>query len=233
VFHDVHDEGWFRELVGAIVSNYNVITPHDFERGHFTANRVNVLITFDDGYASWKTKVLPILATYDIKGLFFINSGLLDVAENSEKSDTFMRKQLLIHPRVPLSWDGARALAREGHTVGVHGRNHLNLATLDLEAIRTELVTDKERIESMLSTQVTACAYPFGTPKHINEMVKRVAKACGFTRGYTAVSRFVGMSETFATPRMCIESDVSPTMLRYWIDGAYDIFNILKSVCVR
>lgn len=233
VFHDVPDETWFDGLINELKANYRIITPLDFIHRRFDSSRINVLITFDDGYASWETHVLPLLGKHGIKGLFFVSSGLLDVAEDAGRTDTFMRENLMIRARAPLSWSGARALKENGHTFGVHGRNHRNLAMQSTEVVHEELAVDKERIETMLSIEVTECAYPFGTPMHVNETVERVAKQVGFSRGYTAVSHFVDNTETFAIPRMCIESDVSPRMIRYWIDGAYDMFNILKSLCVR
>ncbi len=233
VFHDVHDTAWFEELIGTIVKRYHVISREDFIEKKFVSGRINVLVTFDDGYASWETRVLPILTKYALKGLFFVNSGLLDVGEDSGRTQTFMREQLMIRPRASLTWRGARVLIENGHTVGAHGRYHENLATLSSEALFTELYSDKNRIEAMLGVTVTECAYPFGTPLHVNGVVVNIAEKVGFQRGYTAISRFVRGTETFMVPRVCIESDVSEKTIRHWVEGSYDMFTILKSVCAR
>lgn len=233
VFHDVADEAWFDSLIGALMREYNVLTPQEFKEKKYREDTINVLVTFDDGYASWEYHVAPILEKHDVKGLFFVNSGLLDVAENTEQSDTFMREQLMISPRTPLTWGGAAALFHAGHTIGSHAQHHVNLAQLSLDEIRRELRADKERIESVLGTTVTDCAYPFGTKYHVSGEVEAVAQKVGFERGYTAISRFVGDSEPFRVPRMCIESNATPVSLRSWVEGGYDLFDMLKTICAR
>jgi len=233
VFHDIHDAAWFDSLIETLVNHYHVLTPQAFILKEFKPDAINVLITFDDGYGSWETHALPILEKYNTRGLFFISSGLIDVGESPAHTDTFMRERLMITPRAPLTWNGVERLHASGHTIGSHAQHHLDLTRLSKEEVRQELLEDKARIESMLGTHVTECAYPFGTEQHINPMVVAVAREVGFERGYIAISRFAVNSETFAIPRMCIESSTSPFMLRHWIEGSYDLFSILKKICVR
>ena len=233
VFHDVHDEVWFDTLIRTLVGHYHMLTPQTFSEKKFNPEAINVLLTFDDGYESWETHALPILLKYGVTGLFFVNSGLIDVAGDQSQSAQFMKERLMLTPRTPITWSGVRALLQSGHAIGSHARHHLNLARLSKEEVTHELVEDKVRIESMLGTHVTECAYPFGTNHHVNPMVLSVAREVGFERGYTAISRSVGSSETFAIPRMCIESDSTPFRLRQWIEGGYDMFDTVKSLCVR
>lgn len=233
VFHDVHDEAWFAGLIEVLVNTYHVLTPEDFFHQRFDTMKINILVTFDDGYASWVSSVAPVLERYGVRGMFFINSGLLDVADDSEKVCAFMRDELMIRPRRPLTWEGAKRLIGAGHTIGSHAYHHVNLASLEGAEIRVVLEKDKTRITEKLGTTVSEVAYPFGTPNHVNETVKSEVQKMGFLRGYTAVSRFVTQSEIFAIPRMCIESTATPRSLRRWVDGGYDIFDMLKQLCVR
>jgi peptidoglycan/xylan/chitin deacetylase (PgdA/CDA1 family) len=136
VFHDVTDESWFDAVITTLCHVYHVLTPEDFKEKRFMDDRINVLVTFDDGYASWEYHVVPILEKHGVKALFFINSGLLDVGDDREASEKFMRDQLLISPRSALTWGGAKLLAREGHTIGSHAEHHVNLAELKREDVK-------------------------------------------------------------------------------------------------
>ncbi len=233
VFHDVPDRMWFESMIKALSQSYNVISPHDFHAGKLDATQINVLVTFDDGYASWQTIALPVLTTYNVTGLFFINSGLVDVAEEKGASAMFMKEQLLISPKEAISWGGVRALMEAGHSIGGHAHSHANLATLSGEELRHEIMEDKKIIEERIGLRLKDFAYPFGTRAHVNKEVVEAIQNVGYTYAYTAVSRFATCEETFTIPRMCIESGQSALALRRWVRGGYDLFDMLKNICAR
>ena len=58
---------WFNDVVSMLVENFNVITPEQFRNREFDREKINVLLTFDDGYKSWVTTVLPILEENKIR----------------------------------------------------------------------------------------------------------------------------------------------------------------------
>ncbi len=231
VFHDVPDPVWFEEMIKTVSTETHVLSPAEFRDGTRDSKRINTLITFDDGYASWVNVALPILESFGLKALFFINSGLLDSTES--EAEIFMKENLMIRPRASLTWDGARALITKGHTIGGHSRSHQNLAREDSPTVRAEVQGDKTTIETKLGVRVDDFAYPFGTHAHFTKETMRIAKEIGYTRAYTAESGFVQDSETFAIPRMCIETGQSSPSLIRWLNGSYDLFLKLKSLCVR
>jgi peptidoglycan/xylan/chitin deacetylase (PgdA/CDA1 family) len=233
VFHDVKEEEWFDSLMRTLKEHYHLLTPEAFAQKQFQKEKINVLVTFDDGYASWQHLVAPVLMKHDIKALFFINSGLLDMGGDTEHTNAFMREQLMVSPRAPLTWSAATALLEEGHSIGSHAQHHVNLAKLPPDEVKKELEADKSRIESALGVMVTECAYPFGTRHYVSETVEKVAHAVGFKRGYTAVSRFVREGDMYAIPRMCIEDTAMPRTIKMWVEGSYDLFDMIKTVCVR
>lgn len=228
VFHDVPDVAWFESMIEALVDSCHVISPAEFHTEIFDPVRVNVLVTFDDGYQSWITVALPILQKHNVKALFFVSSGLIDVADDQAKVYTFMRDQLLISSRPALGWEGVRHLREAGHTIGGHARTHANLTKLAHEALVAEIQTDKHTLESKLGTTLTDFAYPFGTKAHVNDAVVDAVRDAGYVRAYTAISRFATNPETFYIPRMCIETGLSRRSLKRWINGAYDLFDMVK-----
>ncbi len=233
VFHDVPDPVWFESMIRTLKESSTIISPADFFQGKFNREMINVLITFDDGYESWVTTAAPILERYGIRALFFVSSALIEGAGDGEQTAAFMRDQLMIQPRRALTWDGLRALLAQGHTIGGHARTHADLTKLSPITLAKEIESDKQATERELSVTLTDFAYPFGTPAHVNETVVRAVKAAGYQRAYTAVSRFAAPAETFEIPRMCIEDGLTPAGLRRWLGGAYDLFAMIKNLCVR
>lgn len=233
VFHTIEDAVWFESMIRTLVESFHVVSPKDFHVQSFAQNKINILITFDDGYASWCTHALPILEKYQCKGLFFINSGLVDVAHEPEHAEKFMKENLYLTPKKALSWEDVQVLLKAGHVIGGHTRSHIHMGKVSIEEMAREVSDDKQSIEEHTGTHVTDFAYPFGTKHHVNETAKEQVEIAGYTRGYTAISRFVSHGNLYTIPRMCIETGTSPRSLRRWVGGAYDLFDILKNLCVR
>ena len=233
VFHDTPDPLWFESMIQTLIAQYHVITPEAFVHKEYKKGRVNVLITFDDGYASWDSVAVPILEKYNLKALFFINSGLIDVSDDAPASALYMKERLHLSPKAPLTWDGVRLLCTKGHTIGGHTRSHAHLGLVTAKNILHEIATDKEIIEQKIGVHLTDFAYPFGTREHVTCDAVHAVQNVGYARAYTAVSRFVRTPDSYEIPRMCIERNMTPKQLNLWMCGAYDLFDILKSLCVR
>jgi peptidoglycan/xylan/chitin deacetylase (PgdA/CDA1 family) len=233
VFHDVLDRGWFESMVVALTHAYHVITPDEFLAGTFNPEKINVLLTFDDGYQSWVDVVLPVLQKHEVTGIFFINSGLIDAYADQEKQTTYVEKRLLLSPRRTLSWDGARTLARMGHRIGGHTTTHARLSAVSEETQQIEIVDDKKRIEEILGVPVIFFAYPFGQSGDYTETTMRFTRECGYTYAFTTEAGFADVKHAHRIPRLCIEDGLSPKVLRSWIEGGYDIFYSIKKICVR
>lgn len=228
-FHDVLDEEWFEQLLCLLHKKYNVITPRQFHSQDFDPDKVNILLTFDDGYQSWLDVVIPVLDSYKTKGLFFVTSGLLDAAERGEEDVAkFMQVRLrLQNIRRPLSWDGAKRIIRKGHSVGGHTENHIVLSELNKKQVTTEVSENKIRLEGELGLLLQDFAYPFGTPIHYNRSVASIARDCGYTHLYSASSSFVDFNEE-DIGRTLLDEEVGLQMIERWIEGGYDIFRGLK-----
>ena len=233
VFHNIVERDWFASMIETLIVEFHVLTPNDFFAQRFVKDRINVLITFDDGYASWKTLALPVLDTHNCKALFFVNSGLLDVAEDQKKTETFMKEKLLISPKEPLTWDDLKILSKTGHAIGGHTASHIHMGNTEFEIIKNEIALDKTSIESHIGQPITEFAYPFGTKQHVTKVGSDIVKTLGYTRAYTAISRFVSDGDSYTISRMCIEDNLTKRQLTWWVSGAYDLFDILKSLCVR
>ena len=228
VFHDVADGVWFERVIEMLSKKFHFITPLQFETQAFNTEKINILITFDDGYQSWVDVCLPVLSKHNLKGLFFINSGLLESTQDNRKVATFMKERLYITPKKSLTWEGAQQLLKEGHTIGGHTISHPNLAVLDEASIESEVLEDKKRIEAKLGVQLAHFAYPFGTHKHWNKNVLRFVIKAGYTFVYTTKAGFVEKSSQQCIPRICLEKNQSTSSVARWINGGYDLFSSFK-----
>ena len=230
VFHDVPDSVWFESMIKTLTDTFHMLSPEDFHTGVRHPSKINVLVTFDDGYQSWTDVAIPMLSKYNVQALFFINSGLVDSESDQSAVDTYMREQLRITPKSALAWEGVGKLVAGGHTVGGHSRSHFDLTKLDSETLREEISTDKAIFEEKTGRAIVDFAYPFGTRNHVNGESVVMVRDSGYTHAYTAMSAFVTKEniQQFRIPRMCIESDSSPTQLKRWVRGSYDLFIIMK-----
>ena len=229
-FHDVEDVVWFEGVIRLLTEKYNVITPDDFHASRFNPNQINVLITFDDGYQSWVDNCLPILKKFNVKGTFFITSGLIEIAEDMVRADNFMREQLFVSPKKALTWDGVLELHRNGHTIGGHTYSHANLANVTREEQRKEIAEDKHLIESKTGTHLIDFAHPYGRKEHYTNETKDIVSRVGYACAFSAEPGFCQIDgDSYAIPRMLIEKEQSIFSLSQWIEGAYDIFSSMKS----
>lgn len=226
VFHDVQAAKGFLDTLVFIKRHYHVVTPEECFGNRLDAARINVLITFDDGYASWTDVCLPILASLNIKALFFVCSGLLDTHGDEAARARYVRERLFV-PSLPqtLSWEGLRALHQAGHTVGGHTLTHPRLSALKRHEQRAEIAVDKARIEAVLQTPITAFAYPFGEfTSHAEQAVQEL----GYAHAFSTEERFATPARRRRIPRLCVEDSMSSMALRRWVEGGHDVHTGIK-----
>jgi peptidoglycan/xylan/chitin deacetylase (PgdA/CDA1 family) len=229
-FHDVADRKWFEKIVAMLVEEYHIITPAEFKAQAFDEAKINILLTFDDGYQTWIDTCLPLLEKFQLKGIFFVNSGLLDSAHNEQKVAEFFKSRVLISQKKPLTWDGAKMLVRAGHTIGGHTINHVNLASFEREQAYTEIYEDKKRHEEMLGVSLKEFAFPFGTKKHFTQHTIEEAVNSGYDMCFSAITGFYHPTTKLAlVPRTLLENNQSPVSVKSWIEGGFDCFYKIKN----
>ncbi len=218
-FHDVENAEWFESVIKLLVTTTRVISPTQFHVRDFKNGVNNVLLTFDDGYESWTRICLPILEKYDVRAIFFLNTGPLDGVLH----DAYVKDTLQLSPKTLLTWDGARTLVDAGHTIGGHTTNHPHLTALKQEEIEGEVRKDKERLSEVLQLPIVDFAYPFGTVRDYSKGTEELIRKEGYTFVYTAESSFVGELSKHI-PRTLFEKNQSLASITLWLKGGYDVF---------
>lgn len=225
LFHDVQDSKRFFDALVFLKEHYHIVSAEEYFNSKLDACRINILVTFDDGYASWTDVCLPVLSSLDIKGLFFVSSGLLDVHDDAVEQNRYVKEKLLSSPRRTLSWEALRALHQAGHVVGGHTRTHTRLPLLPEAEQLSEIAADKERIETMLDTTIHAFSYPFG---EFTSSTEQLVRAAGYSHAFSTEARFANQRIGARIPRLCVEESMSSVALRRWIDGGYDVWDAVK-----
>jgi peptidoglycan/xylan/chitin deacetylase (PgdA/CDA1 family) len=128
-------------------------------------NSVKLALTFDDGYESDYSEVLPILLESSIIASFFI------VPE-------------WIGEPGYMNWDQVRSLSESGMEIGSHTLTHAWLPELPSRKLQFELVSSRRRIENQIHKPVAMLSLPGG---YYNSRILESAWEAGY--------RFVGTSD--------------------------------------
>jgi peptidoglycan/xylan/chitin deacetylase (PgdA/CDA1 family) len=175
--------------------------------------RLQVAITFDDGYASLHDVALPVLQSLGAVAAVFLNTGCIGAGQARKTSDA----ALGYYPNeLFLSWRDVDHLLAEGWSVGSHGVGHLDLTCTCERAARKELAASKSMIESILFTPCTLFAYTWG--RHTASLRRLVADA--------------GYQYAFAGRHGPVRADPNPLALpRINVSNEYTMSDFKAVVC--
>jgi peptidoglycan/xylan/chitin deacetylase (PgdA/CDA1 family) len=142
LYHDIapHEQANFATQLRWLAKTWNFISPERFESmasGAETIQGSNLLLTFDDGFASNRMMAEKVLNPMGIKAVFFVVSDYVDMKDPVEPL-AFITKH--IYPEraaqsIPehwrnMTWDDLSYLLDTGHTIGAHTRTHARLSEL-------------------------------------------------------------------------------------------------------
>ena len=145
---------------------FHVITLRQFLE--FTAlrrqlPRKTVVLTFDDGWKSFKDFAHPILKELGFPATLFVYTDFIGA-------------------RIALSWQDLKELAQEGFDVQAHSKSHEDMRKKPTESeeeyarrMQAELVQPLAILQQRVGQAPKILAYPYGS--HDEEVVKRVREA--------------------------------------------------------
>lgn len=115
-----------------------------------------VVLTFDDGYATFYDIAVPALQKYGFRATAFIVTGLLGRGGY-------------------MTWDQVIDIANQGMEIGSHTLTHSDLRTISGERLAREITEPKRLLEERTKTPVRFFCYPSG--KYSDETLDGVKKA--------------------------------------------------------
>jgi peptidoglycan/xylan/chitin deacetylase (PgdA/CDA1 family) len=154
-----------------------------------------VVLTFDDGFADFHQRALPLLCRYGFTATVFVTTGwVADAGKHSAGR----------RPGPMLSWSQIAEAAAAGIEIGAHSHRHPQLDQLGKDRLRTELTVCKSLLEDRLGTAVPGLAYPFG---YSSSAVRRAVRQAGYTYA-CAVANLVAAAgqDQFALSRLTVKA---------------------------
>ena len=138
-----------------------------------------LLLTFDDGYASLAEHAYPVLADLGFTATTFL---ITDYVGRRNTWDARYTWQRLVH----LDWNEVERWRMRGLEFASHGATHRRLTWLADAPAADELARSREALMRRLGPEAgRAVAYPFGAR---DCRIERLAREAGYELGFGAVS---------------------------------------------
>ncbi len=185
MYHDIPEDqlGLFENQIKYLIrKKYHFVTVEECKKimtKQVKTSRLNLLVTFDDGFAS-NDAASKILDKYGIKGVFFIPPDFVDCVDRKAQVD-FIRDRLLLpessitEAMKPLTWEQLSEMKRNGHCIGAHTLSHARVSRLSLSEAEKEILNSKKKLEEKLHQDVTVFAFPFGDLISVDKKAMKIA----------------------------------------------------------
>jgi peptidoglycan/xylan/chitin deacetylase (PgdA/CDA1 family) len=158
-----------------------------------------VLLTFDDGHASDRRIVLPLLLQRGMRADFFVNPA------NAGRPGY-------------ASWSELRELAAAGMSIQSHGYEHRYLTQMGEAQLRESLRAARLEIEERVGSPVTLLAPPGG---RMPGGLPRIARECGYSHVLCSRPGWLRQGsgkDHMPLPRVAVTVDVDLRAFERWLD---------------
>jgi peptidoglycan/xylan/chitin deacetylase (PgdA/CDA1 family) len=167
-----------------------------------------VVLTFDDGFADFHERALPLLRRYGYTATLFVTTGWIADAGPRAAGR---------RPGRMLTWSQIIEAASEGIEIGAHSHGHPQLDQLGQKRLSAELTVSKRLLEDALGTPVPGLAYPFG---YSSARVRRAATDLGYTYACAVSNVLAGPErDPFALPRLTVRASTQESIFGHAVHG--------------
>lgn len=236
IYHDIapQEQDRFAAQLRWLARSWTFVTLQRFAammRGDEPIKGANLLLTFDDGFASNRRVADEVLNPMRIHALFFVVSAFVDLVEGDDYRAFIARH---IRPGLPpeavpdhwrnMTWNDLAWLLETGHTIGAHTRTHTRLTDLrKARELEVEIIDSANVLESNLGVKIEHFAYPFGDLASFSPVALAVARRC-FSFIYTGLR---GDNASGVSPWVLRRDTISPAnslgLVGSLLEGGADI----------
>jgi peptidoglycan/xylan/chitin deacetylase (PgdA/CDA1 family) len=189
IYHDIgpQEQERFASQLRWLAQSRTFVSPQQFAammRGDEPIKGNNLLLTFDDGFASNRRVAEEVLNPMGIQSLFFVISAFVDIAEGDDYR-AFVARHIwpgLTPGAVPIhwrnmTWDDLAWLLETGHTIGAHTRTHARLSELrHVDELKVEIIESADVLERNLGVKIEHFASPFGNLNSFSPAALAIAR---------------------------------------------------------
>ena len=194
-------------------------------------DRLNVAITFDDGYKDCAVVAAPLLAALGLPATVFVCSGAVGL--EGDDAQRFARDGLQRRAQVAFM-DAAdlRSLADGGlFEIGGHATGHANLGLhRDPPEWRAQVVDDRDALAQMAGAPPRFFAFPFGQFTNVSPAAVEWVIKAGYDAAFTIVpSYWTGARSPWLVGRDSLDVTWPDGLWRAWLYGGYDALSAMRS----
>jgi peptidoglycan/xylan/chitin deacetylase (PgdA/CDA1 family) len=165
-----------------------------------------IVLTFDDGYADFHSRAMPLLDRHGFTATLFVTTGW--------EQDAGLRRSA---PGRMLNRTQLAEAAAAGVEIAAHTRSHPQLDQLPERLVREELGASKRWLEDEIGLAVPGLAYPFG---YSNARVRQVAREAGYRYAHAVDNATASQrADPFAVPRLTVRRATTLPEFRRLVDG--------------
>lgn len=189
MYHDIppSDRSRFEIQLRWLARSWRFITPDHFERmvcGGEPIEGRNLLLTFDDGFASNRVVAEEILNPMGIQAVFFVVPDFVALTDRAQ-ARRFIATQIepgtvadeLPAHRYNMGWADLTALLEQGHRIGHHTRSHARLSRVAGESeLEEEIIGSADAMARRLGVAIDHFAYTFGDVGSFSDRALAVAR---------------------------------------------------------
>jgi peptidoglycan/xylan/chitin deacetylase (PgdA/CDA1 family) len=233
-FHDVEPgpRSPFPAKMRWLAERYRVVPlERALTREGLDGSRLNVALSFDDGYAEHATFAAPILHELGLPATFFVPSGAIDLSGEEARrfAETGMRRTSRRFAFMTSS-EVAQIAAEPLFEIGAHTTNHVDLgAVRDRATLANEIGGDKSRLEALSGATLRFFAFPFGGAQHTSPEAREAIEESGFAAAFTIMPGYWSSGqERYLVGRDSLAVDLSRRSWEGSLRGGYDAISLLK-----
>jgi len=221
----------FRHKMEWLKEHTNIVSISALAHGEgLDQTKLNIALSFDDGFKEYATFVAPILAEMHLPATFFTPSGALDLRAEGAKqfSKEGLKRSITFEF---MTTEELRTLAQNPlFTIGGHTMHHKDVATLDAKGLEEEVAQDKLALEGVIGKEIEWFAYPFGGVVNMSAPAVRKIKESGYTHAFSIIPSFWKRQDhRYLVGRDSLSVADGDDLWGAWLLGGYDSLSAMKN----
>jgi peptidoglycan/xylan/chitin deacetylase (PgdA/CDA1 family) len=170
------------------------------------------IITFDDGYESFRTRAVPALNEHGMSATVFLVAGELGGSNRWDQADGISSKRLMNEQQIHEALEA-------GMEIGAHGWKHRDLTACTTSELQEETAVAKKKLEQLFEQRISAFAYPHG---RYNETAMFAVREAGYRGAVSIFSREPSVADNpYAMRRVYVHAGDGPTRFRIKLSRLY------------